>query len=319
MTDRDILAKPARAAFSYWATLAWAFVAFVAGQAAGTAVLMWWLRGGLYALLAAPYDGATVTLSVLAINPVMVGVLMLAVRLRGAGQIEYLALVRPRMRAVTTGIVGIVAIIALTDALLFAIGHAIVSPFQVVAYTSAAAEGWLPLLWVATVLVAPAGEEITFRGFLFRGFVHADRPMWSIINVRWILLAVGIGVLIETLGHTNLGLYLRSHIILTLYFIGIAVIIVVIAIDFILSRASDFCGLSRPDFAAWRAIVFISLLWAGLHLQYDWTGIAEIFVAGLFLGWARWRSGSTLLTFLLHALFNLEGMTETVLQVRHPF
>jgi membrane protease YdiL (CAAX protease family) len=56
----------------------------------------------------------------------------------------------------------------------------------------------------------------------------------------------------------------------------------------------------------------ISLLWAVPHLQYDWTGILLIFVVGLFLGWMRWRSGSTLLTFLLHALFNVESTLETV-------
>jgi membrane protease YdiL (CAAX protease family) len=39
-------------------------------------------------------------------------------------------------------------------------------------------------------------------------------------------------------------------------------------------------------------------------------------VIGLFLGWMRWRSGSTVLTFLLHILFNLEGTIETVLQMR---
>jgi uncharacterized protein len=50
-------------------------------------------------------------------------------------------------------------------------------------------------------------------------------------------------------------------------------------------------------------------------VQYDWTGILLIFVVGLFLGWMRWRSGSTLLTFLLHALFNLESTLETVAQL----
>lgn len=226
--------------------MAWAVVAFLAGQIAALAVLLQWWHGDLHALYAAQYDGVVVTLSVLVLNPVTVAVLMLAVRLAGARQIEYLALVRPRVRAMTVGIVGIVVIIALTDAALFASGRAIVSNFQVVSYTSAAAEGWLPLLWIATVLVGPAGEEIMFRGYLFRGFVRSER-------------------------------------------------------------------------AAWPAIIVISLLWAALHLQYDWTGIAEIAVAGLFLGWVRWRSGSTLLTFLLHALFNLEAMLETVVQVRHFF
>ena len=38
----------------------------------------------------------------------------------------------------------------------------------------------------------------------------------------------------------------------------------------------------------------------------------QIFVIGLFLGWIRWRSGSLALTFLLHAMFNLEGTLETI-------
>lgn len=242
MTIRGSLAKIR----PYVATMAWAFVAFLAGQAAALAVLLRWYHGDLQALYAAQYDGTVITLSVLVLDPVTVGVLMLAVHLSGAKLAEYLALVWPRMRAVTVGIAGIVIIIAFTDALLFVSGRAIVSDFQVVSYTTAAAEGWLPLMWIATVLVAPAGEEIVFRGYLFRGFVRSER-------------------------------------------------------------------------SAWPAIIVISLLWAGLHLQYDWTGMAEIGVAGLFLGWVRWRSGSTLLTFLLHALFNIEGMLETVAQVKHLF
>jgi hypothetical protein len=96
---------------------------------------------------------------------------------------------------------------------------------------------------VAAIIIAPAGEELLFRGFLFRGFVRSER-------------------------------------------------------------------------SAWPGIVAISLLWAALHVQYDFAGMLQIFVVGLFLGWVRWRSGSTLLTFLLHALFNLEGTVETVLSVK---
>jgi membrane protease YdiL (CAAX protease family) len=39
--------------------------------------------------------------------------------------------------------------------------------------------------------------------------------------------------------------------------------------------------------------------------------MAQIFLFGLLLGFMRWASGSTLLTILLHALINLEGMIET--------
>ena len=91
----------------------------------------------------------------------------------------------------------------------------------------------------ATIVIAPAGEEAMFRGFLFRGWVRSP---------RWV----------------------------------------------------------------WPAIVVISILWAMLHIQYDWAGVLQIFIVGLFLGWMRWRSGSLVLTFLLHGLFNLEGTLETL-------
>lgn len=229
-------------ALPYLATLGWAVAAFVAAQIA--VLLVWWAAGDLQLALAQPFDGRVVTISVLVINPVQVAILIMAVRLKGADPIAYLALVLPKVPSLLAGLAGIVVIIGVTDLMLVASGRALVSPFQEVSYTTAAAEGWLPLLWFATVVAAPAGEEIMFRGYLFRGFVRSER-------------------------------------------------------------------------SAWPAIVVIALLWAAPHLQYDWTGISEIFVAGLFLGWVRWRSGSTLLTFLLHALFNVEGMIETVFQVRH--
>jgi hypothetical protein len=141
------------------------------------------------------------------------------------------------------GLALLVALIALSDGFLYLSGRELVTPFQLQSYTTAAAEGWLPAMWVAAVIVAPAGEEIIFRGFLFRGFVTSPR-------------------------------------------------------------------------SAWPAIVIISLLWAGLHIQYDWAGMLQIFIIGLFLGWVRLTSGSVLLTFLLHALFNLEGTMETVLLIK---
>jgi membrane protease YdiL (CAAX protease family) len=233
-----------RAILPYLKTCGWAFLAFLAGQFAAAAAVIWWWRGDVNAMFATPYDGVSVTLSVLVLNPVTIGVLLLAIRIAGANPIEYLALVWPRTRDLIIGVVGIIIIIAATDAILYLTGRPVVSSFQVVSYQTAAQEGWLALMFFATVIVAPAGEEAIFRGYLFRGFARSEQ-------------------------------------------------------------------------AAWPAIVVISLLWTLPHLQYDWTGMSEIFVAGLFLGWVRWRSGSTLLTFILHALFNLEGTIETILQVKY--
>ena len=240
MNDDTQVARP----WGYWATAAWAVVAFLVGQFAALGFVVLWRSGKLNALLETPYDGVLVTLFILVSNPVTVAVLVLAVRLAHADVTGYLGLIWPRKRDVIIGLVLLVGLIAISDALLYLSGRELVTPFQLQSYNTAAAEGWLPEMAFAAIIVAPAGEELMFRGFLFRGFVRSER-------------------------------------------------------------------------SAWPAIVVISLLWAALHIQYDWAGMLQIFVVGLYLGWVRWTSGSTLLTFLLHALFNLEGTMETVLLVKY--
>jgi uncharacterized protein len=63
-------------------------------------------------------------------------------------------------------------------------------------------------------------------------------------------------------------------------------------------------GWARSPYSVAPGIAVISALWAAAHVQYDWFGIFMIFVFGLLLGWVRWRSGSTVLTVLLHAVAN---------------
>jgi membrane protease YdiL (CAAX protease family) len=68
-------------------------------------------------------------------------------------------------------------------------------------------------------------------------------------------------------------------------------------------RGFFFTGFA-PSIGAWPAIVLTSAVWAGSHGQYEWFFIGEIFALGVLFGWLRWRSGSTLLTFILHACVN---------------
>jgi membrane protease YdiL (CAAX protease family) len=229
--------------WGYWATFGWALLAFIVGQFGALGLVLWLRADDLGALLANPYDGVTVTLFLLIANPIMVGVIALAVGCARAGFADYLALVWPSRRELVVGLVSLVGVIALGDALLLLSGRDLVAPFQTQSYATAAAEGWLVPMAAAAIVLAPAGEEILFRGFLFRGWARSPRSIWP-------------------------------------------------------------------------AIVVISIAWAALHIQYDWVGILQIFIVGLFLGWIRWRSSSTLLTFLLHALFNLEATVETVLRVK---
>lgn len=229
--------------WGYWATFGWALLAFIVSQFAAVALVLWLRARDLETLLANPFDGITVTLFVLIANPIIIAVIALAVRCARAPFAEYLALVWPRRGELILGIVALAGVIILGDVLLLLSGRDLVTAFQTQSYATAAAEGWLVPMAAAAIVLAPAGEEVLFRGFLFRGWARSSR-------------------------------------------------------------------------SAWPAIVVISILWAVLHVQYDWAGMLQIFIVGLFLGWTRWRSGSTLLTFMLHALFNLEATIETVVQMQ---
>ncbi len=223
------------------ATLAWAVLIFVVAQAVGFVII--WLSGNIPADTGIRYDGQLVAFVTLTTNPVQIALLAAVAQWRsGSNPLDYLGLTSFSWHDFVVGALAILAVVGAIDAASYLAGRDIVSSFQTESYTSARAEGWLLPLVLAVVVVGPAGEEILFRGVLFRGGVG---PGWR-------------GV------------------------IGVAA---------------------------------IALLWAGMHVQYDWLGIGQVFLTGLVLGGIRWHSGSTWLTIVLHMLVNLEGTLEAIAKI----
>jgi membrane protease YdiL (CAAX protease family) len=221
--------------FGIAATLGLAFVALMFGETVGDVA-----RSAAVGPLLTPagYDGAAVAVALLVGSPIQVITLALAARMTGEDLFAYLALDAPRRRDVAIAVGGLALLILIGDGLTLALGHNLASSFELDIHRTALAEGALLPLWIAMIVAAPVGEEILFRGFLFRGFIHEPRD-------------------------------------------------------------------------ALPGILAISLIWAMLHLQYDWFGTALVFVLGLFLGLVRLWSGSTTLVILLHMLVNLESVVET--------
>jgi hypothetical protein len=58
------------------------------------------------------------------------------------------------------------------------------------------------------------------------------------------------------------------------------------------------------------AFILSSLIWAGLHVQYDAITIGQIFSLGLLFGWLRVRTGSTLTTIPLHGMASLGALIQ---------
>ncbi len=178
--------------WGYWATLGWGLLAFLVSQFLTLAILLLLQASDLDTLVNAPFDGKQVTLFILIANPIMIAIVALAVAIARAPMADYLALVAPARRHVGIGLACLVVLIAASDALLYLGGYPLVTPFQLQSYTTAASQGWLAALWIGTVIMAPLGEEVLFRGFLFRGWARSPRSVWPaiiVISILWAALA----------------------------------------------------------------------------------------------------------------------------------
>jgi membrane protease YdiL (CAAX protease family) len=105
--------------------------------------------------------------------------------------LAYLGLDIPRQPHIEMAMAGLALLIVFFGTLELALRRDTVPQWMLETYRSAQADGSLIWLWFAIVVVAPIGEEILFRGFMFRGFVHAPRdviPSIMIISLIWSLL-----------------------------------------------------------------------------------------------------------------------------------
>ena len=181
------------------ATLGFAVLAFGFGQAVGIGALA--AVKGADPLLAG-YDGSAVAISLLVGNPVQVVTLALAAGMTGEDVFAYFALDVPRWRDVTIAVAALAVAILIGDALTLAFGRDLVPPFQLQIHRSAQADGALISLWLALIVVAPVGEELLFRGFLFRGFVREPRDalpgilaislIWSLLHIQYDWFGAGV-------------------------------------------------------------------------------------------------------------------------------
>ncbi len=76
-----------------------------------------------------------------------------------------------------------------------------------------------------------------------------------------------------------------------------------------LFRGFLFEGFRRSRLGLIGTIVLTSLVWTILHAGYSVSSLGTIFIFGLVLGAVRYKTGSLWGTMLMHALYNVAGMT----------
>ncbi len=66
----------------------------------------------------------------------------------------------------------------------------------------------------------------------------------------------------------------------------------------------------------WGAIVFTSVFWALVHVQYDWLGVLIILIGGMILGLARIKTQSIYVPIILHMVMNFVATCELLIVVQ---
>ena len=99
------------------------------------------------------------------------------------------------------------------------------------------------------------------------------------------------------------------------WILWLAIVLAAPLLEEMLFRGFLFSGIAASFPGPSGAIFTTSLLWAIIHVQYDYFWMFSIFIIGLALGMVRYKTGSIVLTFVLHAAINLAAMVATALAV----
>jgi uncharacterized protein len=83
----------------------------------------------------------------------------------------------------------------------------------------------------------------------------------------------------------------------------------------VIFRGFLFAGFARSRLGLVGTIAITSLVWAAMHVQYEWQLIGSIFVIGVVFGYVRHRTRSLWATLLMHALINLVAMFQVAFGV----
>ena len=182
--------------WGYVATFGWALLTYVVASLLAIIVLYIWDPATFPADLdfsGLMKDAQYISLSTIVTNVILVALLVVAVWIGHWKAKDYLALNWATPQEVGVALASLVILLPGLDALAYLLGQPIIPSFVIDVYTSAQSQGSLPLLWLAIVVAAPVAEEIIFRGFIFRGWVHStQRPMLGILVITLLFTVIHI-------------------------------------------------------------------------------------------------------------------------------
>jgi membrane protease YdiL (CAAX protease family) len=170
--DRPMLSEPVSTPRPWgpWATIGWTFLCILVMSIIQFGVLKIFAASQFAAGQNLKIDklvenGNFLAAATAASTPAIVGLVAFLIWARGCRIRDYLAFVWPDARLVVLAFIGLGVVLVASDLVMYWLRRPIVPQFMVGIYRTS----WLPILLFAIVVMAPVGEEILFRGFLYHG------------------------------------------------------------------------------------------------------------------------------------------------------
>ncbi|MBR0849597.1 CPBP family intramembrane metalloprotease [Bradyrhizobium diazoefficiens] len=186
--------------WKFWGTALWGVLIFVAmfvGQI-GAIVLLIALRGlplDMAAMQSVGREPEALALSVMMGLPATLAAVWLAIRIKKASFIDYLALHWPSWRQLVFGAVGLILIVLAWEIVSRSLGREATPGFMTELLKSGRDKGGALLLLVAFSLAAPMSEEVLARGFLYRGWsetvlripgaILLSSLVWTVVHIQY--------------------------------------------------------------------------------------------------------------------------------------
>src|SRR6478752_5084820 len=194
--------------WKFWGTAVWGLLIFVAmfvGQI-GAILYLAWDRGDPLDLMSIQRVGrepAALALSVTMGLPATLAAVWLAIRIKKASFVDYLAFYWPSWKQLLFGAVGLILIVVAWETMSRSLGREATPGFMTDLLKSGREKGAAALLLFAFSVAAPMSEEVLARGFLFRG--------WSASFLR-VPGAIVLSSLVWTSVHLQYDLYFLAEV-----------------------------------------------------------------------------------------------------------
>ncbi|MEQ9367400.1 MAG: type II CAAX endopeptidase family protein [Leptospirales bacterium] len=180
-------------------------------------------------------------------------------------------------------------------------------------------------LGVVTVSTAPAAIAFTLFFVSMRGVSTRDYLALRPVSLKTIALWCAIGIA-AAVGADYVKYFFGFPVVSTfieesyrtagsMALFTTAIVIMAPLWEEILFRGFVFAGYSRSPIGPIGAILIPALIWAAIHLQYEAHDIATIFVLGIVIGVARWRTNSLYVPIAIHLVLNSIALISVAISI----